>query len=331
MVHDFDKLLGSFTKETLPFGSTERTEVIRILWDWLAVWDVRCWPADGAQSRASFEKCSLQLHQLDTVRWEMVQLMRYDVPSRIAETHEHCAKLLAWVKARRDYDVAMGHSDLSPLIETEPQLFLYAGVALAQAGLDPALAEKHLRGGTTYLGQIGSLNPLWALGSLERVLRVQGKEDEALVVWTQVNEAGYSAFELSKGAANSKVLTHLFAIGAEWNPRGVEPIDRFNIVRVTFMTEAEAKQSFGAEAVLNLNKQIRAFEARDASACIAKGTVYGRTLLVSSGTGVNVGLGRGSTSMVSAYPSRLAKERKHDAAWSVTLSRKKETWGYQHQ
>lgn len=38
------------------------------------------------------------------------------------------------------------------LIHVIRQIFLYAGVALAQAGLDDALAEQHLRDGAKNLG-----------------------------------------------------------------------------------------------------------------------------------------------------------------------------------
>ncbi|KAL8291450.1 hypothetical protein RQP46_002428 [Phenoliferia psychrophenolica] len=365
---DFNTLLGSLTVDTLPIGSPERTEVIRILWDWLAVWDVYCWPADGAQSRASFEECGFQLHQLDTVRWEMVQLMRFDVPSRIAETHEHCVKLLAWVKWRRDFNIANGEI-VPPLIETEPQvaLFLYAGVALAQAGVNNPLAEKHLRDGTTHLGKLGSVNPLWALGSLERVLRAQGKDDEALVMakcasmaeirnsreelaltrgnrnapafhddfkeWGQamlsvITEAGFSALELFRGAANSKVATHILAIHIVWIPDGVQPINRFKMISAGVFTNAEVNRFYPLE-LPKLAQLIEAFEERDkTAACLVGGTAYGRTIITSEATGINAELQGSISSFLTEFTPRVLAEKPHDAGWVESLKSKRAQWGY---
>ncbi|KAL8291467.1 hypothetical protein RQP46_002445 [Phenoliferia psychrophenolica] len=177
----FKKLLGSLNADVLLVGSLERTEVIRVLWDWLAVWDVYCWPADGAQSRSSYEKWRIPLNQLDIVRWELVQLMRYDVPSRIAETHQYGEKALEWLRIERDHNIASGKPQ-RPLIETEPVNFAYVGVALARTGVNNARAEKHLRDALKHLSQVGELNVVWSLDALERVLRAQGKDDEALVM-----------------------------------------------------------------------------------------------------------------------------------------------------
>ncbi|KAL8291465.1 hypothetical protein RQP46_002443 [Phenoliferia psychrophenolica] len=135
---DFSALLGSFTDDSLPVSSPERTAVIRILLDWLAVWDVHFWPSGTKMNVMSFVPYRDQLSQLDSVRWSLLTLMR--------------------------------------------QIFVYAGVALAQTGLDNSLAEKHLRDGLVHLSKAGLLNILWALGALERVLRAQHKDAEALVM-----------------------------------------------------------------------------------------------------------------------------------------------------
>ncbi|KAL8291278.1 hypothetical protein RQP46_002256 [Phenoliferia psychrophenolica] len=221
--------------------------------------------------------------------------------------------------------------------------FLYAGVGLAMAGLDYPLAERHLRDALVYLNKIGDSNLLWGYGALERVLRAQGKDNEALSIQQQLiavsnvkgqigklNEATYSALELCKGAAGSKVLSHFLIIETEWIPRGVNPIDRFDVVSAFTVTVTEIER-IAPDSLAPMAQQIAEYRKRDATRPGFSGASFGRVLLYSKGTGVNAGLRENYVGLIMRLPEALPLQRKHDPGWAETLTGKKAKWGYEHE
>lgn len=99
---------------------------------------------------------------------------------------------------------------------------------------------------------------------------------------------------MSKGAAESKVLTDVLEILVAWDPRGVNPIDRFKVVTAGLISDEEADRCYPG-APQEQNEKIWAIRPREA--VMAPGTAYGRVCVCGKGTGVILAL-RGSFIML---------------------------------
>ncbi|KAL8292773.1 hypothetical protein RQP46_001385 [Phenoliferia psychrophenolica] len=322
------------SESALSPSGTVRQEIIAALISFLAVWDNHCWPPGDTFTHELFMRNPIGFRMLDFIRWRLVQLMRYSVPSRLSETSDECEKLLVCARLVQQASVQMRLEAMQPLEKKEPQLFLYAGVSNAMQG-NHALAAKYLRAGLTYLGDMGDLNMLWGLGSLERALAAQGKADEASETWAQITEAAFSAFEVKRGftdaAARPKVRTHCLALNVEWVPEGRTPLDRFKVINAGLVTDAEAERhSPGTPQAMTA--AIREMEHKDQRSLTGpKVCQYGRVLVRGKGTGVNAGLKGSGVTLVSGFTAKMGAQNPHHLNWLATLKAKRTKWGYAHE
>ncbi|KAL8291282.1 hypothetical protein RQP46_002260 [Phenoliferia psychrophenolica] len=148
-----------------------------------------------------------------------------------------------------------------------------------------------------------------------------------------LSEAAYSALELYKGTAGSKVVSHLIIIKIHWDPRGLRAVDRFEVASASLLTVAEVEQ-LQPDYLPPVAEQIAEFRKlrnQDETRPGFRGASFGRVLLYSNGIGVNAGLRGGVDALIIRLPEQLAWEKEHDPGWVETLKAKKVKWGYEHE